>query len=66
MSDEGRVTPSDEMLDISPPEVTPAAGEGALGTWRFPGLAQTQYWGEQFPETVKLDLHANQIWEGCT
>jgi len=35
MSDEGRVTPSDEMLDISPPRVTPEAGKGALGTWRF-------------------------------
>jgi hypothetical protein len=23
------------MQDISPPEVTPEAGEGALGTWRF-------------------------------
>jgi hypothetical protein len=36
MSDEGGVTPSDEVLDISPPEVTPEAGKGALGTWRFP------------------------------
>ena len=35
MSDEGRVTPSDEMLDISLPEVTPEAGKGALGTWPF-------------------------------
>ncbi len=23
------------MLEISPPEVTPEAGKGALGTWRF-------------------------------
>ncbi len=35
MSDEGGVTPSDEVLEISPPEVTPEAGKGALGTWRF-------------------------------
>ena len=35
MSDEGRVTPFDEMLDISPLRVTPEAGKGALGTWRF-------------------------------
>ena len=35
MSDEGGVTPSDEVLEISPPKVTPEAGKGALGTWRF-------------------------------
>ena len=35
MSDEGGVTPSDEMHDNSLPEVTPEAGKGALGTWRF-------------------------------
>ena len=33
--------PSEEVRDISPPEVTPEAGQGALGAWRFragPGL----------------------------
>ena len=35
MSDEGGVTPSDEVFEISPPKVTPEAGKGALGTWRF-------------------------------
>ena len=39
MSDEGGVTPSDEVLDISPSEVTPEAGEEALGTWQFPETA---------------------------
>ncbi len=34
MSDEGRVTPAEEVRDISPREVTPDSGEGALGTWR--------------------------------
>ncbi len=41
MSDEGGVTPSDEVRDISPLRVTPKAGKGALGTWRFRGLVQT-------------------------
>ena len=26
---------AEEMFDVSPPEVTPEAGEGTLGTWRF-------------------------------
>ena len=34
MSDEGGVAPSDVVLDAAPQEVTPAAGKGALGTWR--------------------------------
>jgi hypothetical protein len=34
MSDEGRVMPSDVMLDVTPQEVTPVVGKGALGTWR--------------------------------
>jgi hypothetical protein len=33
MSDEGRVTPADMMLDIMLHEVTPDVGKGALGTW---------------------------------
>jgi len=27
--------PVQGMFDILPPEVTPEAGEGILGTWRF-------------------------------
>jgi hypothetical protein len=27
--------PSDKMQDVLPPWVTPTAGKGALGTWRF-------------------------------
>ena len=34
MSDEGGVMPSDVVLDITPQEVAPVAGKGALGTWR--------------------------------
>ena len=34
MSCEGWVTPAEEMLNVSPREVTPASGEGALGKWR--------------------------------
>ncbi len=49
MSYEGGVTPSDEVLDISPPEVTPEVGKGALGTWRFRELVQTLSWNNQYP-----------------
>ena len=49
MSDEGGVTPSDEMLDISPLRVTPEAGKGALGTWRFGGTAQDTEPGNWYP-----------------
>jgi hypothetical protein len=34
-SDDGRVMPVQGMRDILPLEVTPLAGEGTLGTWRF-------------------------------
>ena len=34
-SEDGRVMPVQGMLDILLPEVTPEAGEGALGAWRF-------------------------------
>jgi hypothetical protein len=34
MSDEGWVMPAEEMRDISPREVTPDSGKGALGKWR--------------------------------
>jgi hypothetical protein len=34
MSCEGWVTPAEEMLNVSPREVTPDSGEGALGKWR--------------------------------
>jgi hypothetical protein len=34
-SDDDWVTPVEGMLDILPLEVTPEAGEGTLGTWRF-------------------------------
>ena len=33
-SEDGGVTPIEEVYNTSPPEVTPEAGEGALGTWR--------------------------------
>jgi hypothetical protein len=65
MSDEGVVTLSDEMRDISPPRVTPTAGKGALGTWRFRGLSQTQCWGKQRPIISGLDLHVNRMGKGC-
>ena len=32
MSDEGGVTPSEVMRDVTPPEVTPWVGKGALPT----------------------------------
>ena len=35
------------MVIISPSEVTPAAGEGTLGTWRFPNRSQAQNWGSR-------------------
>ena len=40
-SDDGGVMPAESVLVALPRPVTPAAGEGALGTWRFragPGL----------------------------
>ncbi len=64
MSDEGVVTHSDEMPDISPLRVTPKAGKGALGTWRFRGLSQTQCWGQQHPIISGLDLHVNRMGKG--
>jgi len=39
-SDEGGVTPTEEMHDISHPAVTPTGGKGALGTWRSQGGAR--------------------------
>ncbi len=41
MSYEGGVTPVDRTLDVLLRRVAPEAGEGALGTWRFPERAQT-------------------------
>jgi hypothetical protein len=35
------------MVIISPPEVTPEAGEGTLGAWRFPNRSQAQNWGSR-------------------
>ena len=66
MSDEGRVTPSDEMRDISPLEVTPRVGKGALGTWRFPETDPDTVLGQTISLSEKLDLHAHHIREGCT
>ena len=34
MSEEGRVTSADVMLDITLSKVTPERGKGALGIWR--------------------------------
>ena len=65
MSDEGGVTPSDKVRDISPLRVTPTVGKGALGTWRFRGLSQTQRWGKQHPIISGLDLHVNRMGKGC-
>ena len=36
MSDDGRVTLAKEMFNVSPREVTPDSGKGALGRWRVP------------------------------
>ena len=35
MSDEGEVTLSEVVLDITPSEVTPKRGKGTLGYWLF-------------------------------
>jgi len=58
MSDEGVVTRSDVMLDITLQEVTPAAGKGTLGTWR----ARTGRGHSAGTEPVikGLGLHVNQ------
>ena len=46
MSDDGGVTPSEEVVHISPTEVTPELGKGALGTWR-----PTQPYGGRLDKT---------------
>jgi len=66
MSEEGGATPSDEMRDISTPRVTPSACEGALGTWRFPETDPDTVLGRTISLSEKLDLPANQVWDGCT
>ena len=44
MSDDEGVTPFEVVLDITPVEVTPEPGKGALGTWRTQGGPRTQSW----------------------
>jgi len=43
MSDEGWVTPSGVVSNITPQEVTPDAGKGALGAWRCWGETSAGY-----------------------
>ena len=44
MSDEGGVTPSDEVLDISPLAGNTRGGQRGSGHLAVPGLAQTLSW----------------------
>ena len=59
--------PSDVVHDITPQEVTPLVGKGALGTWRISGGARS---GTQSPAKDAMhkrmsSLQLNCYHEGC-
>ena len=61
MSDEGGVTLSEVVPDITLARVTPGPGKGALGTWRPPGGPRTRA-GISRPATqggARRDTHAD-------
>ena len=60
--------PSQEVVHISPTEVTPELGKGAQGTWRSPRLSKRP--GLIKPAHTQVTaqearLWANQEWQGC-
>jgi hypothetical protein len=55
MSDDEGVTPFEVARDATPGSVTPAAGKGALGTWRPQDGPRTQSRGEPDPRRRSVD-----------
>jgi hypothetical protein len=64
MSDEGGVISSDVANYVTPQQVTPVAGKGALGTWRSQLDSRTQSRGTIVLE-AGTSLEVNHSGEGC-
>lgn len=57
--------PFEVMHDITPAEVTPEPGKGALGTWRSLGEPRTQSRNRSFYEAA-TSPRVNHSERGCT
>ena len=60
--------PSQETDHVSPTEVTPELGKGALDTWRpsRPYGGRLDKTGTYADTAQEARLWANQEWQGCT